>query len=82
MFFEKISQQGNTCVGVSFSKSCGADGLQLYEKETPTQVFSCEYCEIFENSFFCRIPPVAAFVSLIRNCSVLLLVETIPTCSC
>ena len=27
-------------------------GLQLYEKETPTQVFSCEYCEIFKNTFF------------------------------
>ena len=26
-------------------------GLQLYEKETPTQVFSCDYCEIFKNSF-------------------------------
>ena len=29
-------------------------------KETPTQVFSCEYCEIFRNSFFHRTPPVAA----------------------
>ena len=27
-------------------------GLQLYWKETPTQVFSCEYCQIFTNSFF------------------------------
>ena len=27
-------------------------GLQLYLKEAPRQVFSCEYCEIFKNSFF------------------------------
>ena len=25
---------------------------KLYQKETPTQVFSCEYCELFKNSFF------------------------------
>ena len=31
---------GNTCVGVYFSKSCRPAGLQ--------QVFSCEYCEIFD----------------------------------
>ena len=26
--------------------------LQLYKKEIPTKVFSCEYCEIFNESFF------------------------------
>ena len=26
--------------------------LHFIEKETPTQVFFCEYCEIIENSFF------------------------------
>ena len=31
-----------------------------------TYVFSCEYCEIFQNSFFYRTPPVAAFVSLMK----------------
>ena len=35
-------------------------GLQVYLKETTTQVFSCEYFEIFKNSFFYRTPPVAA----------------------
>ena len=25
-------------------------GLQLYQKETPTQVFSCKYYEIFKNT--------------------------------
>ena len=27
-------------------------GLQLYEKETPTQVFSRDLCEIFKNTFY------------------------------
>ena len=26
--------------------------LQLYKKETLTQVLSCEICEIFKNTFF------------------------------
>ena len=29
-------------------------------KETPTQVFFYENCEIFKNTFFNRTPPVAA----------------------
>ena len=36
--------QEKTCLEVSF--------LQLYQKETPTQVFSCEYWEIFKNTVF------------------------------
>ena len=30
--------------------------LQLYKKETPTQVFSCKICEIFKNTIFLRTP--------------------------
>ena len=30
------------------------------KKDTPTQVFSCEFCEIFKSTFFYRTPPVAA----------------------
>ena len=58
MFFEigihKISQhsQESTCFGVSSYKSCSPETLQLYQKETPTQMFSCEYCEIFKSRFF------------------------------
>ena len=26
--------------------------LQLFKKETPTQVFSCKICEIFKNTYF------------------------------
>ena len=31
-------------------------------KETPTKVLSCEYCEIFKNSFSYKTPLVAASV--------------------
>ena len=52
--FLKISQysQEHICVGFSFSIKWQVLGLPLYKKETPTQVFSYEYCEIFKNSFF------------------------------
>ena len=44
---------------------CWSD-LQLYLKETSTQVFSCDYCKIFTDNSFYRMPLVAAFVSLIK----------------
>ena len=42
---------GNACVRVSF----------LW-KETPTQVLSCEHCEIFKNTYFEEYLRAAAFV--------------------
>ena len=36
-------------------------GLQLYLKKTLALVFSCEFCEISNNTFSYRTPPVAAF---------------------
>ena len=33
---------------------------KLYQKQTPTRVFSREYCEIFKERFFHRTPSVAA----------------------
>ena len=46
----KISQysQENTYVGFV----AGLISCNFIKKKTPTQVFSCEYCEIFKNSFF------------------------------
>ena len=35
-------------------------GIATLLKETPTQVFSCEFWEIFKNTFFYRTPSVAA----------------------
>ena len=37
-------------------------GLQLYLKDTPRQVFSCEIWKIFKNTSFCKTSPVAASV--------------------
>ena len=56
--FLEISQnsQENNCVGVSF-----------FNKETQrdsTKVFSCEFCEIFKNTFFYKTPPVAVSVNV------------------
>ena len=49
----KISQnsQGNTCANLIFNKVAEII-LQLYQKETLAQLFPCEYCEIFKNTFF------------------------------
>ena len=43
-------------------KSCNSpEGLQIYLKTTPTQVFSCEYPKSLRYSFSYRTTPVAAF---------------------
>ena len=34
--------------------------LNFIKKETPTQVFSCEYCKISKKKVFYRTPPGAA----------------------
>ena len=41
--------------------------LESEGKETPRQVFPCEYCDVFKNTSFYRTPPMAA--SLHNNCS-------------
>ena len=59
----EISQnsQEDTCARVSLLiKSYFNKGF--IKKETLAQVFSCEFCEIFKNTFFYRIPPLAASV--------------------
>ena len=35
------------------------------KKETLAQVFPCEFCEIFNNTFFYRKPPVAVFIGVV-----------------
>ena len=71
MFFKiqvlKIWQclQESICAGVTFEYSCRTGGLQLYQKEIPTQVLSSEYCEVFKNTYFEEYPRKAASVLLI-----------------
>ena len=43
-----------------FNKVTGLMVRNFIKKETPTQVFSCEYHKMFEKSSFYGTPPVAA----------------------
>ena len=36
------------------------EACNFIEKETLALVFSCEFCEIFKNTFFYRTPPLAS----------------------
>ena len=58
----------------NFAEFTGKLGVFI-KNETPTQVFPCEFCEIFKNSFFYRTPPMTTSESFIlflhirwRNC--------------
>ena len=52
------------CGSLFLSKVAGlrAKACNFIEKETPTQMFSCEICEIFENTFFYRTTPGDCFL--------------------
>ena len=70
MFLE-ISEnlQENTCASVSFLIKLQASACNYIKKEAQAQVFFCEFCEIFKNTFFCRTPPVnfwQVFLFLLR----------------
>ena len=54
-----IHSEGNTCVSLI---KLQASGYNFIKKETPAQVFSCELCEIYKNTFSYRTTPVAASV--------------------
>ena len=43
-----------------FNKVTGLMACNFIKKETPTQVFSCEYHKMLEKSLFHGAPPVAA----------------------
>ena len=64
VFHLQYSQE-NSCAEVTFYLSYRPGGLQFYYKETPTQVFSCEYCEISKNTYFEGHLRLAASVLLI-----------------
>ena len=54
--FLKFSQnsQGNTCARVSFLIKLQVEPCNFVKKETLTQAFSCEFCEIYNNTFFTK----------------------------
>ena len=51
--FSEIPQnaQENTCASLFFNQVAGRNFIT---KETLAQVFSCEFCEHFENTFFTK----------------------------
>ena len=53
--FLKISQKltgKHLCCSFFFNKLAGLKAFNFIKNETPTQVFSSEYYEIFKNTFF------------------------------
>ena len=44
----------NTCAGDFFKYSRMAEGVQGYQKETLTKMFSCIYCECFKTAIYLR----------------------------
>ena len=46
------NSQESTCARVSILVKLRASGMQLFQKETLAQVFSCDFCEISKNTFF------------------------------
>ena len=61
--FLEISQnsQENICARVSFLIKLQILGLQLYQNRDSGTVFSCEFCDIFKNTFSYRTPPGSCF---------------------
>ena len=51
--FTKDSPE-NTCVGVSFLIKLQAPPVTIFKKATLAHVVSCEFCEIFQTTFFYR----------------------------
>ena len=60
-----------------FNKAAGLKVYNFIETKTPTQVFSCKYCEIFKNSFFDRTPWVAASVLCFQRVYAMYFISTL-----
>ena len=48
--FAKFTEK-HLCQCLFFNKVVGQN-LQIYQKETPTKVYSCQFCEISRNTYF------------------------------
>ena len=67
--FLKISQNSreSTCIGVSFLIKLQALQPATLLKETPTEVFSCGFCEILKITFFHKTLPVVGALPLLER---------------
>ena len=61
MVFLKIPQnlQENICARASFFIKMQASACNFIKEQTPAQVFSCEFGEIFKNTVLYRTTPMA-----------------------
>ena len=61
------NSQGNSCARDYFLIKLQVEACNFIKKETLTQVFSSEFCEISKNTSFHRTHPVAAS-ELVKKC--------------
>ena len=68
------NSQENTCASESFLIKL-PQAWNFIKKDSLAQVFSCEFCEIYKNTFFYRRPPVAASecMKFVQNSTIYLL---------
>ena len=53
VFLKRLqNSQENTFVGVTFQQICRSQTLNLYKRETPAQIYSCEFGAIFQKNSF------------------------------
>ena len=70
MFSKTVVLKNFAILKPLFGKVSGLKGCVFIQKETPTQVFFCEYYKIFKNSFFIEglfIKPFRNFYLMIDN---------------
>ena len=63
VFFTLQKQSSEVFCKIGISKKGISESCNLIKKETLPQVFSCEFCEIFKNTFYHRKPLIVASVS-------------------
>ena len=61
--FAKVTGK-NLCQSLFLNNVADLRPATLLKKETLAQVFSCDFCEISKNTFYYKIPLVAASDSL------------------
>ena len=57
--------QANTCARASFLIKLQAWGLQFCWKRDCYKVFSCEFCEVFKNTFFKNISGACFWINIV-----------------
>ena len=63
VFFTLQKQSSEVFCKKGINKKSISESCNFIKKETLAQVFSCEFCEIFKNTFYYRTPLIVASVS-------------------